>query len=72
MWLLKFLPLILHTSLSIGCSSLNSDLFLKNITDLPLCCWGSIENTQHYFSHCRLYEAPHVLLLNSVEIYQTP
>ena len=40
---------ILHTRLRTGCSSLNLDLFLKNITDTPLCKCGSIENAQHYF-----------------------
>ena len=40
---------ILHTRLRTGCSSLNLDLFLKNITDSPLCNCGSIEDAQHFF-----------------------
>ena len=63
---------ILHTRLRTGCSSLNLDQFLKNITDSPLCRCGSIENIHHYFFDCLFYEAPRVLLLNSVVIYQTP
>ena len=63
---------ILHTRLRTGYSSLNLDVFLKNITDSPLCRYGSIENTQHYLFHCRFYKALHILLLNSVKICQTP
>ena len=36
---------ILHTRLRTKCSALNYDLFLKNITDSPLCRCGDIENT---------------------------
>ena len=57
---------ILHTQLRTGCSSLNLDLFLKNITDSPLCICGSIENAQNYFFHCRS------LLLNNIRLYRTP
>ena len=40
---------VLHTRLRTNCSSLNLDLFLRNISDSPLCQCGSIENAQHYF-----------------------
>ena len=40
---------VLHTRLRTNCSSLNLDLFLKNISDSPLCRCGSVENAQHYF-----------------------
>ena len=40
---------ILHTRIRTNCSSLNLDLFLKNVTDSPLCRCGSIENAQHFF-----------------------
>ena len=63
---------ILHMRLRTGCSSLNLDLFLKNITDSPLCRCGSIENSQHYFFHCRFYEVPRTILLNAIEIHQPP
>ena len=36
---------ILHARLRTGCSSLNMDLFHKNITESPLCRCGSIEDT---------------------------
>ena len=36
---------VLHTRLRTNCSSLNLDLFLKNISDSPLCRCGSVENT---------------------------
>ena len=40
---------ILHTRLRTNCSSLNMDLFLKNISDSPLCRCGTLENAQHFF-----------------------
>ena len=40
---------ILHTRLRTNCSSLNLDLFVKNISDSPMCTCGSVEDTQHYF-----------------------
>ena len=43
---------ILHTRLRTNCSALNYYLFLKNITDFPLCCCGDIENTYHFFFQC--------------------
>ena len=63
---------ILHARLRTGCSSLNMDLFHKNITESPLCRCGSIEDTQHYFFHCRLYQGPRNTLLNACTTYQNP
>ncbi|MEW8547864.1 MAG: reverse transcriptase family protein, partial [Candidatus Thiodiazotropha sp.] len=63
---------ILHTRLRTNCSSLNLDLFLKNITESPLCRCGSIENAQHFFFHCRYYEAQRRDLLNAVSLYMNP
>ncbi|MCG8032214.1 MAG: endonuclease/exonuclease/phosphatase family protein [Candidatus Thiodiazotropha taylori] len=63
---------VLHTRLRTGCSSLNIQLFMKNIIDSPLCPCGSIENPQHYFFHCGLFQAPRTILLNAVEMIQTP
>ena len=50
-------PQTLHTRLRTKCSSLNYDLFLKNITESPLCGCGSgeIENAEHFFLWCCLY-----------------
>ena len=63
---------ILHTRLRMGCSSLNVDLFIKNITESPMCQCGSIENTQHFFFHCNFYQRQRTILLNLVAIYHTP
>ena len=57
---------ILHTRLQTGCSSLNHDLFLKHITDSPLCRCGEIENTEHYFMSCRLYHNQLIDLTNII------
>ena len=63
---------ILHTRLRTNCSSLNLDLFIKNISDSPLCQCGSVENAQHYFFHCRKYQVQRSELMNIVSQYQTP
>ena len=60
---------ILHTRLRTGCSSLNHDLFLKHITDSPLCRYGEIENTEHYFLLCHLYHNQRVGLTNIISRY---
>ncbi|MEW8546021.1 MAG: reverse transcriptase domain-containing protein, partial [Candidatus Thiodiazotropha sp.] len=63
---------ILLTRLRTNCSSLNFDLFVKNIADSPLCRCGSIENAQHFFFHCTFYQAQRNELLNAVSPYQYP
>ena len=63
---------VLHTRLRTGCSSLNLDLFLKSISDSPMCRCGSIENTQHFFFHCNLFRRQRIVLLNSVSNYCIP
>ncbi|MCG8113685.1 MAG: reverse transcriptase family protein [Candidatus Thiodiazotropha taylori] len=63
---------ILHTRLRTNCSGLNLDLFLKNITESPMCLCGSIENAQHFFFHCRFFQEPREMLLNAVSIHHTP
>ena len=53
-------------------SSLNFDLFVKNVADSPLCRCGSIENAQHFFFHCTFYQAQRNELINAVSPYQQP
>ena len=60
---------ILHTRLRTKCSALNHDLFLKNITDSPLCQCGGIENAEHYFLSCPLYINQRYDLTNSISAY---
>ena len=62
---------ILHTRLRTGCSSLNNDLFLKNIVDSPLCACmsGDIENAEHYFLKCRRYDEYRLELYREVTQY---
>ena len=57
---------VLHTRLKTKCSSLNYDLFLKNIVESPLCKCGSTENAQHYFFHCPRYTDIRRNLINSL------
>ena len=60
---------ILHTRLRTNCSSLSNDLFLKNISESPLCLCGIVANTEHYFMHCRIYEAQRAELSQTVSQY---
>ena len=62
---------ILHARLRTKCSSLNYDLFLKHITESPLCRCGAIENTDHYLMTCRLYRDQRAELINTLS-QQTP
>ena len=57
---------LLHTRLRTKCSSLNDDLFQKRIDDSPLCLCGNVENTDHYFSHCRFYHAQRSELIHEI------
>ena len=57
---------ILHTRLRTNGNSLSNDLFLKNIPEAPLCLCGNVENTEHYFMHCRIYEAQRAELSQTV------
>ena len=63
---------ILLTRLRTSCSSLNFDLFVKNISDSPLCHCGTIENAQHFFFHCTFYQEQRNELMNAVSPYQQP
>ena len=60
---------ILHSRIRTNCSSLNLDLFLKNITESPLCRCGSIQNAQHFFFHCRYYEVQRRELMIAISPY---
>ena len=58
---------ILHTRLRTKCSCLSYDIFLRKLTDSPLCRCGNIENAEHYLLHCHLYHQPrNVMFLNSI------
>ena len=63
---------ILLTRIRTNCSSLNLDLFVKNITESPLCRCGSIENAQHFFFHCKYFEVQRRELLNAIFPYVHP
>ena len=62
---------ILHTRLRTKCSSLNSDLYSKNITESPFCHCGQVENSHHYLLCCPFYTAQRNELFNAVSEYQT-
>ena len=60
----------LLTRLRTNCNSLNFDPFVKNISDSSFC--GSIENTQHFFFHCTIYQAQRNELIHAISPYQYP
>ena len=63
---------ILHTCLRTNCSSLNLDLFIKNVSDSHMCTCGSVEDTQHYFFHCINFRQQRTKLINEIFQYCTP
>ena len=46
---------MLHTRLRTNCSSLNQDLFRKNISDTSQCTCGSMETADHFLLECPFY-----------------
>lgn len=46
---------ILHARLRMECSSLNSDLYRKNIVNSPSCSCGGFESAYHFFYTCPRY-----------------
>ena len=46
---------ILHARLRMGCSSLNSDLYRKNIVQSPCCSCGEFESAKYFLFTCANY-----------------
>ena len=46
---------ILHARLRMGCSSLNSHLYSKNIVPSLSCAYSEFESCYHFFLHCPRY-----------------
>ena len=63
---------IFYTRLRTNCSSIKLDLFLKNMSDSPLCLCGSVEDAQHFFFHCGNYQFHRTVLLDAISQYQNP
>ena len=53
-----------HVYERLRCSSFNNDLFLKSISESPLCSCSRDENTQHFFLRCPRYNEHRTLLFN--------
>ena len=62
---------VLHIRLRTKYKSLNDDLFQKRINVSPLCLCGNVENTDHYFLHCRLYLAQRTELIHEISQHTT-
>ena len=57
---------VLHTRLRTKCSALNNEIYLKNLTDTPLCRWGNIENSEHLFLQCRYYHRQRLEMIQTI------
>lgn len=63
---------IYHSRLRTDCSSLNSHLYAKHITNSPLCDCGAIEDTNHYLLHCNRYTDLRRDMLNTISTLCPP
>ena len=55
-----------------GCSSLNSDLYHKNIVPSPSCSCGGFESAYHFFFTCSKYnDIRHTYLPNNLHNLDT-
>ena len=63
---------IYHSRLRTNCTSLNSQLFSKNIIDSPLCIFGAIEDTRHYLFVSTRYFDLRQELINAVSAMCEP
>ena len=54
------------------CSSLNQHLFSKNINQSPLCIWGEVEDSKHFFLECSLYNNIRHDMLTAVSRFCNP
>lgn len=57
---------ILHTRLRLGCSSLNDDLFRKNISESNTCACGQTESVCHFLLNCPLYQHMRDILYRNI------
>ena len=61
---------ILHARLCLCCSSLNYDLFRKNITDSSLCTCNQVETAAHFLLYCPLYNRQRQLFFTTFHVHQ--
>lgn len=60
---------IIHESKPTVVPLIINHLFIKLITDSPLCTCGNIENANHFFFDCSLYQLWRLNLMNNVSQY---
>ena len=58
---------ILHTRLRTECSSLNEDLFRRNLVKSPNCICGEKESNSHFLLSCARYNLIRQDMLNSIQ-----
>ena len=61
---------ILHARVRLCCSSLNYDLFRKNITDSSLCTCNQVETAAHFLLYCPLYNRQRQLFFTTFHVHQ--
>ena len=57
---------ILHTLLRTKYSSLNYDIYLRNLIESPLCSCDNIKTSKHYFLQCRRYQLQRHGMLHNI------
>ena len=57
---------IIHTRLRLGCSSLNYDLFRKNIVPSQACLCGEVESVRHFMLTCPLFNIHGTHMLTTI------
>ena len=62
---------IYHTRLRLGCSSLNHDLFRRNLVPSPRCSCGQVETIEHYLLNCNKYNDLRNRYINSLPFPRT-
>ena len=58
---------MIHCQIRNNCSRLKGDMYSNFISDSPICqCGNEIENSNHYFFHCPLYNNTRQKMLRSL------
>ena len=61
-----------YTRLRTSCSSLNHNLFSKNIVNDPHCLCGTVETTKYYLLECQRFSAARTEMINKISRYCIP
>ena len=62
---------IYHSQIRMECSNLRSHLYNLHVVDDPFCefCKNIVENSEHYFFHCPMYELERFELFRKINYF---